>query len=325
MQIRIQRRARPFHVPQGVVFQNDIKPPPSAFGGSAKGLDTSVPGLLDQIGYTVPNGDTDRLKSAAGAWKTFAETSAVKNAADGIKAIITDIHSANTAAPDVADVETHLTTLSNGAAAIASVSVSLSGAVAEYYTNLVAFRSDLDGHVNSLMKDLFWIAIGTAAAVALTEILTAGLATLGPAEAEAAAGTAAGTAAVATAATRIRNLWNICRLFQTLEVGVGIAEAINAVNPLDIQSKLDEIASLVAATVAGVFVAEMAKGGKQNGGDTGIEDEMRALIAAGAAIGNCAALAKLWDQAKGDNARRQRIKRTQKKYDCRHSSGGGGR
>ncbi|MGY4103921.1 polymorphic toxin type 34 domain-containing protein [Nocardia sp. R16R-3T] len=315
----------PFHVPQGLVFQNDITPPPSAFGGSAKGLDTSVPGLLDQIGYTVPNGDTDRVNSAADAWRKFAESSAIKNAQADIKAIVNDIHSAKTEAPDVADVEAHLTTLSNGAAAITSVSVSLSGAVGEHHTNLVAFRSDLDGHVNSLMKELFWIALGTVAAVALTEILTVGLATLGPAEAEAAAGTAAGAAAVGTAATQIRNLWNICRLFQTLEVGVGIVAAVNAVHPLDIQKSLDEIASLTAVSVAGVFVAEMAKGGKQRVADTGIENEMRALIAAGTAASECEALARLWDEASGDGKRRQRIKKTQKQYECRQSSGGGGR
>ncbi|MFI6773619.1 polymorphic toxin type 34 domain-containing protein [Nocardia sp. NPDC050412] len=315
----------PFHVPQGVVFQNDITPAPSAFGGTAKGLDTSVPGLLDQIGYTVPNGDTDRVKSAGEAWKKFAESSAIKNAQADIKAIIAAIHSAKTEAPDIADVEAHLTTLANGAAAIASVSMSLSGAVGDHHTNLVAFRSDLDSHVNSLMKELFWIAVGTVAAVALTEILTAGLATLGPAEAEAAAGTAAGTAAVATTATRIRNLWNICRLFQTLEVGVGIAAAVNSVHPLNIQTSLDEIASLTAVSVAGVFVAEMAKGGKQRVADTGIENEMRALIESGAASGACEALAKLWDEAENDAKRRQRIKKTQKQHECRQSSGGGGR
>ncbi|WP_328409453.1 polymorphic toxin type 34 domain-containing protein [Nocardia sp. NBC_00403] len=317
--------SQPFHVPQGIAFQNDISPPPSAFGGSAKGLDTSVPGLLDQIGYTVPNGDTDRVKSAADAWKKFAESPAVKNAQADIKAIITDIHSAKTDAPDIADVEAHLTTLSNGAAAIASVSVALSGSVGDHHTNLVAFRSDLDGHVSSLMKELFWIAAGTVAVIALTEILTVGLATLGPAEAEAAAGTTAGAAAIGAAATRIRNLWNICRLFQALEVGVGIAAAVNAAHPLDIQTSLDDIASLVAASVAGVFVAEMAKGGKQRVADSGIENEMRALIQSGAATGACEALAKLWDEADGDAKRRQRIKKTQKQYDCRHSSGGGGR
>ncbi|KAA8884301.1 hypothetical protein F3087_34345 [Nocardia colli] len=314
----------PFHVPQGVTFQNDIEPPPSSFGGSAQGLDTSVPGLLTQIGYTVPNGDRDRLSSAADTWKAFADSAAVKNAAADIKAIIADFHGAQTKAPDLADVEAHLTTLSNGAAAVASVSLSLSGSVSDHHTNLVAFRSDLDTHVNSLMNDLFWIALGTVATIALTEILTVGLATLGPAEAEAAAGTAAGAAAVTAAATRIRKLWEVCRLFQVLEAGVGVAAAVNAASPLDIQKSLQEIAALVATGVAGVFVAEMAKGGKQRVADTGIENEMRDLMSK-ERLTECEALAKLHDAASGDGKRLQRIKKTQKQYDCRHSSGGGGR
>ncbi|MGO4616310.1 polymorphic toxin type 34 domain-containing protein [Nocardia sp. 2YAB30] len=316
----------PFHVPQGLTFQNDVQPPPSSFGGSAKGLDTSVPGLLDQIGYTVPNGDRDRLQSGKDAWKSFAESEAIKNAASDIKAIIGNFHAAQTAAPDLADVEAHLTTLSNGAAAVASVSLALSGSVGEHHSSLVAFRSDLDTHVNDLMKELFWIALGTVAAVALTEIFTAGLATLGPAEAEAAAGTAAGAAAVTSAAVRIRKLWDICRLFQTLELGVGVVAAANAAHPLDIQKSLEEIASLTAVNVAGAFVAEMAKGGKQRVADTGIENDMRDLISR-EQLSECEALARLHDAAKadGDARRLQRIKKTQKQYDCRHSSGGGGR
>ncbi|NUS92949.1 MAG: hypothetical protein HOQ36_11120, partial [Nocardia sp.] len=158
----------PFHVPQGLVFQNGVEPPPSCFGGSAKGLDTSVPGLVEQVAYAVPNGDRDRLQSAADSWKKFAEAAAVKNAADEIKKIIGTFHEVNTAAPDLADVENHLSTLSGGAAAVASVSLSMSGSVAEHRTELVAFRSNLDSEVNGLMKDLFWIAVGTVAVIALT-------------------------------------------------------------------------------------------------------------------------------------------------------------
>ncbi|NUP25470.1 MAG: hypothetical protein HOQ44_02055 [Nocardia sp.] len=316
----------PFHVPQGLVFQNGVEPPPSCFGGSAKGLDTSVPGLVEQVAYAVPNGDRDRLQSAADSWKKFAEAAAVKNAADEIKKIIGTFHEVNTAAPDLADVENHLSTLSGGAAAVASVSRSMSGSVAEHRTELVAFRSNLDSEVNGLMKDLFWIAVGTVAVIALTEILTVGVATLGPAEAEAAAGTAAGAAAVTRAAGGIRNLWNICRLFQMLEVGVGVAAMVAVAQPLDIQSKLNEIAALAAAGVAGAFVAEMAKGGKQRVADTGIENEMRDLMGQ-EKLSECGALAKLFDEAKSgsDRKRLQRIKATQKYYDCRHSSGGGGR
>ncbi|MFF2393838.1 polymorphic toxin type 34 domain-containing protein [Nocardia sp. NPDC058114] len=312
----------PMHVPQGLVFQNDIQAPPSSCGGDAKGLDTSIPGLLSQIGYTVPNGDRDKLLSAAEAWKKFTESAAVKNAEAEIKKISSAFDSAGTNAPDLNDVKSHLTTLAGGAAAITAVSATLTSSVGEHQTSLVAFRSDLDTHVNDLMRELLTIAAVTVGVMVLTEILTIGIATLGPVEAEAAAGAAAGAAAITAGAARIRKLWDICRLFQTLQLGVGIALAADAAHPLGVQSALDDIASLTAVAVAGAFVAEMAKGGKQRVADSGIEQEMRDLMSR-ESLDKCGALAKLWDLA--DAAKRQRIKKTQKAHDCRQSSGGGGR
>ncbi|MEV0853287.1 polymorphic toxin type 34 domain-containing protein [Nocardia fluminea] len=107
-----------------------------------------------------------------------------------------------------------------------------------------------------------------------------------------------------------------------MELGIGIALAADAAHPLGVQSALDDIASLTAVAVAGAFVAEMAKGGKQRVADSGIEQEMRDLMSR-ESLDKCGALAKLWDLA--DAAKRQRIKKTQKAHDCRQSSGGGGR
>ncbi|MGW5573341.1 polymorphic toxin type 34 domain-containing protein [Nocardia thailandica] len=231
-----------FFVPQGKSFETDIQTPPASYGGSAQGLDTSIPGLISQIGYQVPNGDRDKLKSAADAWNSFAQSAAVKDAEAQIKKITAAFDAAGTSAPDIQDVKN--------------------------------------------------------------------------------AGTARGVAAVAAGAERIRKLWTTCRLFQTLEAGVGIALGVNAVHPLKVQTALDDLAALTAVSVAGAFVAEMAKGGKQRVADTGIEQEMRDLMSR-EGLDKCGALAKLWDTA--DKAKRLRVKKTQKFYDCRESSGGGGR
>ncbi|MET9212191.1 MULTISPECIES: polymorphic toxin type 34 domain-containing protein [unclassified Nocardia] len=317
----------PFHIPQGMVFTEGIQPAPTSLGGNSQGLDTSIPGLISEIGFTVPNGDRDKLQTAEDAWRKFAESAAVKNIKSEIEKISSSFDSAQTKAPDLADVKAHFSTLANGGDALTTVAGSTYNAVGTHRTDLVAFRSDLDSKVNDLMLELLAIAAITVAVVVLTEILTVGIATLGPAEAEVAAGTAAGAAAVTSAAGRIKKLWEICRLFQTIEIGLGIAIATDAAHPLDIQSALDDLAALTAVTVAGAFVAAMAKGGRQNVGDTGILQEARDLMAREGLTEKqiCEALAKMWDEAKGDSARRKRIYSTQKAKNCRHSSLSGDR
>ncbi|MFL6075467.1 MAG: polymorphic toxin type 34 domain-containing protein [Mycobacteriales bacterium] len=72
----------------------------------------------------------------------------------------------------------------------------------------------------------------------------------------------------------------------------------------------------VALIGIGVYMASSG-----NVADTGIMEEVTAMIAAGLAASVCDALAILMDSAKraGDTARQQRIKRTQKAKGCRHS------
>ncbi|MBU3060926.1 hypothetical protein KO481_05235 [Nocardia sp. NEAU-G5] len=311
--------------PSGLQYGDDTPFPSSAFGGNAVGLDTKIPGLLDKIGFALPNGDTTLLDGAASAWEKFSGHEAITGASGEIKSIMATFTAADASSPDLEDVETHLTTLSKGADAIAGASKALAGPVRAHQQALTSFRSDLNDHVDSLMKDLFWIALGTAAAVGLTELLTVGVATLGPVEAEAAGGTAAGVTAVGESAETIANLWRVCRLLQVIEIGIGIGAAASQFQPLDIQKDLDDIASLVAVSVAGAMVSVMAKGGKQRVADSGIEQEMNDMIKSGAAASACEALAQLWDTAGSDGKRRQRIKKTQKQYGCRHSSGGGGK
>ncbi|GCE14583.1 polymorphic toxin type 34 domain-containing protein [Tengunoibacter tsumagoiensis] len=86
---------------------------------------------------------------------------------------------------------------------------------------------------------------------------------------------------------------------------------------------LGTIAIYTVGEIQGISTHPMSKGGNKNVGDTGIENEARALIAAGAAASMCEALANLMDAAKGakDTKRQQRIKATQKKYGCRHKGG----
>ena len=64
---------------------------------------------------------------------------------------------------------------------------------------------------------------------------------------------------------------------------------------------------------------QMGQHGGGNVADTGVVNEAQALIAAGTAAEICAALAILMEAARraGDKAKMQKIKATQKAYDCR--------
>ena len=76
---------------------------------------------------------------------------------------------------------------------------------------------------------------------------------------------------------------------------------------------------LLAVAAIGAGVVYMASKGNQ--ADTGIMNEVDALIRAGTAATVCAALAMLMAAAKsaGDKKKMQRIKKTQKAKGCRHS------
>jgi len=77
--------------------------------------------------------------------------------------------------------------------------------------------------------------------------------------------------------------------------------------------------AVVAGLLLGTAYILMSKGGKQNVIHTGIEEEARALIAAGTAATMCAALGILMEAAKrsSDAKKIKKIIATQKAYDCR--------
>jgi hypothetical protein len=108
--------------------------------------------------------------------------------------------------------------------------------------------------------------------------------------------------------------------------GALIAETLEVIEILILADLLAWLLGTLAIyAVEGVqaIIHHMAKGGKQNVGDTGIENEARALIESGKAATMCEALAILMDQAKTakDSKRQQRIKATQKAHGCRHKGG----
>lgn len=115
-----------------------------------------------------------------------------------------------------------------------------------------------------------------------------------------------------------------------LDVAGGLALVTATLEALSFIIEADLLAWLLGTVVIyavqkvqGILIHHMSKGSNTNVGDTGIENEARALIEAGKAATMCEALAILWDEATRakDSKRRNRIKATQKKYGCRHRGG----
>jgi RHS repeat-associated protein len=133
----------------------------------------------------------------------------------------------------------------------------------------------------------------------------------------------------------------------TAGIGTGILETVGTGGPGIIAAPGTAIARLTLGATAGgiaggsIYDASQALGdwldgamfaqrGKGNVGDTGIEDEMRKLIerAGPGALDVCTALEMLMDAANAIQdqceraAKKEKIKRTQKKFNCRRSRQG---
>ncbi|GAB2518025.1 hypothetical protein [Nocardia heshunensis] len=86
---------------------------PPAAGGRGTGLETSIPDLLESIGIPVPDGDTDKLNTAADAWHKYANCDAVASAQLIISSAMAKINGIDS--PEVGDINSQLKTLSSSA------------------------------------------------------------------------------------------------------------------------------------------------------------------------------------------------------------------
>ncbi len=177
--------------------ENPVVMPASVLGHHGDGITVSkIPGLLDHITTTVPNGDTTLLKNAAGAWKTFSDHDAIKSAADTLNKISGTL-TADLKAPDLDHFADHFTTLAKGAGDLHIAASALTPLVTAHHDQLDGLRNHVHSDTDGLLVKL--AAIGAAAAVVViaTTVFTFGFGLAGGDEAEGAAATVAGATAVA--------------------------------------------------------------------------------------------------------------------------------
>jgi len=182
--------------------ENPVLMPGTVFGQPGDGLTTNIPGLLDDIGEPVPNGDTTLLKNAADAWNTFTNAYTITSASDTLKDISTTL-TADLKAPDLNHFADHFTTLAKGADDLHSAATALTPLVTAHHDQLNALRTQVGSDTNGLTVTLEHIAEAAAAAVVVTTIFTFGLSLAGGDELEAGAAVAAGAAAITDVAATI--------------------------------------------------------------------------------------------------------------------------
>lgn len=172
-------------------------------GTNGPGMETNVPGLLDQVGCQIPDGHTDKLQTAKDAWDKFADDPSVTGAVAKIQSITVLFE--HVQAPEVAYVRDHLATLRQGADGIAQTSAAIALPVGTHYQALGTVRSDVDNSLSHLKKTLALTVTVTVIAVVVTTALTLGLGAAGPDEVEVAAGAATAGTLLGEAALAIRS------------------------------------------------------------------------------------------------------------------------
>ncbi len=124
-------------------------------------------------GGEIPDGDTNKLDSAAKAWKTFADNDAISRGESDLRLAASAL--SNFHAPDIPNLSEHLTTLSTSAGRIKLAASDLATSTTAHYAALSQLRSDMQFAIATTL------GVGLAAIAAIA-VITRGRATAGGAE-----------------------------------------------------------------------------------------------------------------------------------------------
>jgi Colicin D len=137
-----------------------LSAPPSA-GGPGRGLVDAI-GLMQQVGAPVPDGDTDKVSTAADAWDRLATVYQTKTIAEGLAVdarTFRDTHS-----PEVEYIVRDLEELRDAMTSVTEGCAELSQSCKDYKSALDDLRTQLEGILEDLAIELaVTAAIGIAA------------------------------------------------------------------------------------------------------------------------------------------------------------------
>ena len=140
----------PTKPPEPASVAGVLSAPPSA-GGPGKGLIDAI-GLMQQVGVPVPDGDTDKVSTAADAWDRLATVYQTKTIVEALEVdarAFRDTHS-----PEVEYIVRDLEELRDATSAVLDGCAELSQSCKDYESALGDLRTQLKGILNDLAVEL---------------------------------------------------------------------------------------------------------------------------------------------------------------------------
>ena len=183
----------PTSIPTDLPYGSSVALGVASSRKNSTGLASDYPELLTKAagmtaGGEIPDGNTEKLSTAANAWRAFANHGVLN---EGISTLSNLVHEVGfNDAPDIANLTGHLTTLSKSAGEVRLAANDIATSVEQHNIALTAFRSSVNNHVTAILVGSS-VAIG---AVLVSIVGASRAATATPASVEAAAGSIAGFA-----------------------------------------------------------------------------------------------------------------------------------
>ena len=150
----------PVKPPEPASSAGTLSAPPSA-GGPGTGLLDNV-GLMHQVGVPVPDGDTDKISTAAAAWDRLATVHQTTTVAEGLGVDARAFQ--ETHSPEVEYIVGDLEELQQATTSVLNGCAELAQSCADYKTALDDLRTSLEGILEDLAVELATTAaVGVAA------------------------------------------------------------------------------------------------------------------------------------------------------------------
>ncbi|WP_220139261.1 hypothetical protein [Nocardia sp. GTS18] len=138
----------------------------AASKANSSGLECDIPGLYERVtanvtGGQIPDGDTDKLATAASKWKTFAASTPVTDASLRLKVTAAGLQRAyGSTAKDIPNLVEHLGSLTACAREIETAARDIAAAVDAHSVALTKMRKDIETNfAGAMVGYAIWIAV----------------------------------------------------------------------------------------------------------------------------------------------------------------------
>ncbi|MFG1791606.1 hypothetical protein [Nocardia sp. NPDC049149] len=230
-------------------------------GGVQELFDLLIAQILEQFGK-LPNGDVDKLAKASSTWNTFAKHDTITGAPARINTIIglfDTIQDKNGLPALIGRLET----LRGGADQVLAASQNLAGPVADYHTNTVSVRDN----IQSSITQAEW-AIGITVGIAIVGALF----TFGS---SAAAGAGGVGVIVTNTINTIRTVYQGSNLLKVVGLTAAAAGAVGVITSFDKVPDLGTTLTSLAGIIAMKVLIDNDNGSNGNAGKDGEPEEDR--------------------------------------------------